>query len=189
MTVYNAIIVGFWLIFIIVWFVSSWSAKRNVHRSYGLQGFLARLVIVLIIVLLFRNQSASFLEGYAWSGAIHPLASLIGVVLCGIGIAYAIYARAYLGRNWGMPMSVKKDAELVTTGPYAQVRHPIYTGVLLGILGSALVTNLWWIVIFVAAAGYFIYSARREEKLMQETFPDQYPAYKKRTNMLIPFVF
>lgn len=88
-----------------------------------------------------------------------------------------------------MPMAVKEAPELVTTGPYATVRHPIYTGVILAILGSTLTGGWWWLVIFVISTAYFIYAAMREEKEMAKTFPDTYPAYKARTKMLIPYVF
>jgi len=85
-------------------------------------------------------------------------------------------------------MSVKESPELVVTGPYAYVRHPIYTGVILGMLGSALVAGWIWLIVALVAAAYFIWSATHEEKQMEQTFPDAYPAYKKRTKMLIPFV-
>ncbi len=88
-----------------------------------------------------------------------------------------------------MPQSVKENPELVTSGPYAYIRHPIYTGVLVAMIGTALVTSMLWLLIFVVTGGYFIYSALEEEKLMLKTFPDSYPAYKARSKMLIPFIF
>ncbi len=88
-----------------------------------------------------------------------------------------------------MPMSVQENAELATTGPYAYIRNPIYSGMLLAMLGSMLVAGLSWLIPFIFFAIYFIYSAKAEEKLMLAQFPDTYPAYKKRTKMLIPFVY
>jgi protein-S-isoprenylcysteine O-methyltransferase Ste14 len=85
-------------------------------------------------------------------------------------------------------MSVKENPELVTTGPYAHVRHPIYAGLCLAMLGSSLAHSTWWLVPFVFASGYFFYSARAEEKAMLKQFPDQYGAYVKRTKMFIPRV-
>src|SRR6185503_8446049 len=105
-----------------------------------------------------------------------------------VGITFAIWARYTLGRNWGMPMSVKEKPELVTSGPYALVRHPIYTGVLLALLGSTFVVGLWWLIIFAVGTIYFLYSAAREEALMMKEFPNEYPAYKARTKMLIPLI-
>ena len=75
------------------------------------------------------------------------------------------------------------------TGPYAFIRHPIYGGVLLMMVGTALgFAPVWWLA--AGAAGiYFFYSARAEERFMGERFPDSYPAYRARTKMLIPFLF
>lgn len=82
----------------------------------------------------------------------------------------------------------KIDTDLVTSGPYRLIRHPIYSGVLLMIIGTAVgITPLWWLV--AAAAGfYFVHSARAEERYMAERFPDTYAAYRARTKMLLPFL-
>ena len=104
------------------------------------------------------------------------------------GIALAIWARVYLGRNWGMPTSQKADPELVTSGPYRFVRHPIYTGILIALLGTALATNLLGLIIVGLLGAYFYYSASVEEKNLTATFPTAYPAYRASTKMLIPFV-
>jgi protein-S-isoprenylcysteine O-methyltransferase Ste14 len=113
---------------------------------------------------------------------------IAGVTLCALGVALAIWARVYLGKNWGMPMSRKEHPELVTTGPYAYVRHPIYTGLLLAMFGSAIAETAFWLVPLVVVGAYFIYSARSEEKGMVEEFPERYPAYQKRTKILVPFL-
>lgn len=101
---------------------------------------------------------------------------LAGVGFCALGVGLAILARTYLGRNWGMPMSRKENPELVTSGPYALVRHPIYGGMLLAMLGSTLGESVFWVLPFILFGIYFIYSATREERLMVRQFPDRYPA-------------
>ena len=101
----------------------------------------------------------------------------------------AIWARVYLGENWGMAATTKENVELVTSGPYKYVRHPIYSGVMLAMLGSALAGDAVWFIVFVLISLYFIYSARMEETNMLWVFPEQYAAYKKKTKMLIPFIF
>jgi protein-S-isoprenylcysteine O-methyltransferase Ste14 len=105
------------------------------------------------------------------------------------GVYLAIWARLVLGANWGMPMTQKQDPQLVTSGIYGYIRHPIYSGVLLMSLGSFLAVNYYWSLVFIVAAIYFVYSARVEERLMKKQFPTAYPAYMKRAKMLIPFIF
>jgi protein-S-isoprenylcysteine O-methyltransferase Ste14 len=105
-----------------------------------------------------------------------------------LGLALAIWARVYLGRNWGMPMSQKADPELVTAGPYSSIRHPIYSGIILAMIGMTIAVSLYWLVAVVAIGAYFLYSAIVEERSMARLFPDSYPEYKRSTKMLIPFI-
>jgi protein-S-isoprenylcysteine O-methyltransferase Ste14 len=86
-------------------------------------------------------------------------------------------------------MSLREGHELVTSGPYAYVRHPIYSGLMLAMIGSAFTAGLLWLLGPVLYFIYFIFAARSEEKTMLTQFPDAYPAYRRRTKMLIPFVF
>ena len=85
-------------------------------------------------------------------------------------------------------MTQKNDPELVTSGPYRFVRHPIYSGLLLAIVGTALATNLSLLIAAAVLGIYFAYSARVEERLLTTSFPVAYPGYRARTKMLIPFV-
>ncbi len=84
---------------------------------------------------------------------------------------------------------MKIDHELVTSGPYQYVRHPIYTGVLTALFGSGLVNGPFWMVVFVTGALVFAWRIRLEESYMMELFPDQYPEYRARTKALIPAVW
>lgn len=86
-----------------------------------------------------------------------------------------------------MPMSRKENPELVTSGPYAYVRHPIYAGILLAMLGSAIAASVVWVIPLTLFGAYFVYSARREEELMTRQFPAEYSAYMKRSSMLLPW--
>jgi protein-S-isoprenylcysteine O-methyltransferase Ste14 len=104
-------------------------------------------------------------------------------------LALAIWARIYLGGNWGTPMSQKVDPELVTSGPYRSIRHPIYSGILLAMIGTTIAVSLYWLVAVAMLGAYFLYSAVVEERFMASRFPDSYPPYKRSTKMLIPFIF
>jgi protein-S-isoprenylcysteine O-methyltransferase Ste14 len=191
MKIYNWLISALWLVFIIYWAVSAAGAKRTIGgasvwwREIGLR--LGVLVLVLLALWIsgaghaLRNARSYWLNTSAAMG-------VVGAVLCALGIGLAVLARVHLGRNWGMPMSRKENPELVATGPYALVRHPIYAGLLLAMLGSTIGLSLLWLPPLVLGGAYFIYSARREEALMTEQFPERYPAYMKRTKMLLPFV-
>jgi protein-S-isoprenylcysteine O-methyltransferase Ste14 len=137
------------------------------------------LVLAVVLTRIFSTRSL----------AVHVLVlEVVGVILVVCGLGLAVYARVNLGRNWGMPMTRKEEPELVTSGPYRVVRHPIYSGILLGVFGTALATNLYWFIAFLILVGYFFYSATVEEKLMTESFPTAYPAYRAKTKMLIPYL-
>jgi protein-S-isoprenylcysteine O-methyltransferase Ste14 len=121
--------------------------------------------------------------------AVHSvILETIGAVLFVCGIALAVWARLHLGRNWGMPMTQRAEPELVTSGPYRFVRHPIYTGLLTAVLGTALVNNLLGLIVVVVVLAYFYYCGTVEERNLAATFPQAYPEYKSRTKMLIPFL-
>ncbi len=187
----SEIIAASWLILVIAWAVSAGGAKRTVGRP-GLRRGAAmwRLGVLILILLALRLGGLRHGLGHAPFHAVNaslPLGAT-GAVMCALGVGLALFARYHLGRNWGMPMSRKEDPELVTSGPYAIVRHPIYTGLILAMLGSAIGQGFFWLLPLVLWGAYFIYSARREEKLMIEQFPQAYPAYMKRTKMLLPFV-
>jgi protein-S-isoprenylcysteine O-methyltransferase Ste14 len=94
-----------------------------------------------------------------------------------------------IGRNWGVPMTRKEEPELVTSGPYRLVRHPIYSGILLAGIGTAVSLSWFWLIAVGVAAAYFVYSATVEERYLSEQFPDAYPAYRRSTKMLVPYVF
>lgn len=85
-------------------------------------------------------------------------------------------------------MTQKDEPELVTSGPYHLIRHPIYSGILLALLGTALAMNVEWLILFAALGVYFVYSATMEERIMMTSFPTTYSSYRARTKMLIPFV-
>ncbi len=178
-----------WIVFLAYWWISALGAKKNVRGSSWRQGVEFRAALTVAIILLLQlNGVRSFIRHIEVIPQ-NPVVNVLGIVLCVAGIALAVWARWHLGRNWGMPMSLKEGHELVTTGPYRMVRHPIYTGFILAMLGSALVAGPFWLFAAVVSFLYFAYSASVEERLMMKQFPHQYPSYRKRTKMLIPFLW
>jgi protein-S-isoprenylcysteine O-methyltransferase Ste14 len=108
--------------------------------------------------------------------AVHSqVLQLAGIISLVSGVGLAVWARVHLGRNWGMPMTRKVDPELVTSGPYRFVRHPIYSGMLLAIVGTALVTNVSLLLAASVLAIYFVYSAGVEERLLRASFSGGLP--------------
>jgi protein-S-isoprenylcysteine O-methyltransferase Ste14 len=168
-----------WGLFWIYWLVSAVTAKRGSRpgrsRAEGL--LIAVLAFVLIRLL---------------GGARDPVHSLVlqilGVIFFVSGLGLAVWARVHIGRNWGMPMTQQQEPELVTSGPYRLVRHPIYSAILLALLGTAFATYIHLLIVVGMAAAYFVYSAREEERFLTTAFPTAYPAYSAKTKMLIPFV-
>jgi len=185
---FTALITAFWLLFWVYWLISAIGAKKNARRNPWWQGRGQRIFLLIIILLATRLQHRHVFGNYGVAPS-NPVARSTGVILCGLGILLAVWARVHLGRNWGEPMAVKEGHELVTTGPYRIVRHPIYSGILLAMLGSALAVGTPWLMAFVCVAAYLAYCAKMEEQLMTQQFPCEYPQYKRKTKMLIPFVW
>jgi protein-S-isoprenylcysteine O-methyltransferase Ste14 len=176
-----------WLLFVVYWAVAAAGAKRNASRHLWRGGIVLRLVAVLLIAAMLRSPSLRVLLAETQRSVSRSnFLGWTGVALCVLGFGLAIIARWHLGSNWGMPMSRKEQPELITSGPYAVIRHPIYTGLILAMLGSAIGVNVFWAVLLIPLGAYFIFSARREETIMLQLFPQQYPAYMARTGMLAP---
>jgi len=189
MTIFQSIIPALWLAFMVYWAISAFSAKRSLGITpWWRQGLLRGGIVVLIVAALHFTGAGGWLRTVRAYQAHSIVLGAIGAAVVLLGLGLAVYARIYLGRNWGMPMSRKEEPELVTGGPYAFVRHPIYTGIILAMLGSAIGESLFWGVLLIVFVPYFVYSARREEELMREQFPGQYPEYMRRTKMIVPLV-
>ena len=171
-----------WAAFWTYWLVAAFSVKRG-HLVWRRELCIRVMIIVLAILLVrlgvFRNRG---LPSDPW------LAGL-GLALFAAGLGFAIWARVHIGRNWGGPMSQKEQPDLVTTGPYRLVRHPIYSGLLVAGAGTALALDRRWLIVVLLAGVYFGYSATVEELYLGEVFPDAYPGYKRRTKMLVPYLF
>jgi protein-S-isoprenylcysteine O-methyltransferase Ste14 len=181
-----------WLIFWIYWVVSAVGVKQNVKGKGSWGGWLGgRLLFIVIVIAILNIPQFSGFWDWANSWAIfqNEVVRSIGVILAAAGIGFAIWARRHLGRNWSGTPRMKVGHGLVTSGPYRFVRHPIYTGMLVALFGSALTAGFVWFIIFIIVTGVFIRRIRIEEKYMMELFPDQYPAYRARTKALVPWVW
>lgn len=171
-----------WAAFWLYWLVAAFSMKReHVAWSHELR---IRVVIAVLVVLLLR---VGVFHGHDLDSG--PWRAGFGLILFALGLWFAIWARLHIRENWGTPMSRKDEPELVTSGPYRLVRHPIYSGILVAGAGTAVALSWTWIVAVALAAVYFVYSATVEERYLTERFPDAYPAYRRSTKMLVPWIF
>lgn len=187
-TIPHTFIIGSWLVFGAYWFVSAFFAKQSVRgqkRRFGTNAL--RIELVIVIVALFRLPWARTYLG--WRPDFASFWPWVGAALTLVGITLAVWARVYLGRNWGMPQTLRRDHELVSSGPYQLVRHPIYAGMLLGLLGTALAYGPFWFIMLLGVGAFFVYSTYVEERDLCARFPDAYRQYRARTKRLVPFIW
>ncbi|MGA7418922.1 MAG: isoprenylcysteine carboxylmethyltransferase family protein [Acidimicrobiales bacterium] len=177
----DIVILAGWVAFWVYWLAASVGVKAGQTRWTRFGG--ARVGIIVVVLLLVRLRA---FQGHAPS--VDPWLQGIGLAVFALGLALAVWARIYLGRNWGRPMSHKVDPELITTGPYRTIRHPIYTGIILAMIGTTIAVSVFGLVAVVGIGAYFLYSAVMEERYMTDLFPESYPEYKRSSKMLIPFI-
>ena len=171
---------GFWL----YWFVAAFSVKRSSRRIRWARELGIRAGIVVVAILLIR------LGAFRDHGLnTDPWRAGLGLALLALGLGFAVWARVHIGRNWGTPMTQKDEPELVTSGPYHLVRHPIYSGILVAGVGTAVALSWVGLIVVVLAGINFVYSATVEERYLTEQFPDTYATYKHATKAFVPFVF
>ncbi len=191
-----------WVGFLAFWAVMALSVKKTKVREPFLNRTMYGVWLMISGLLLVQGQFPSDKTGRSnlFDFAAVPfgdkiftptaMTGLIGLILAILGLALAIWARTTLGRNWSGDVTIKKDHQLVTRGPYAFVRHPIYTAMLMMFVGTWLTLgNLGGIAGLAAMFYGFWVKLKKEEAFMRKTFPDQYPAYAKRVKRLIPWVF
>lgn len=174
-----------WIIFWLFWLIAAFKSKPNIRQNA--RHFIAfRVILLIILIVALTNRSINFHHNLQINNSF---VVWLGAALFVVGLALALWARKAMGRNWGMPRSLKKEPELVTNGPFAYIRHPIYSGVILASIGSILAINLAFIIIFLLYSLIFISSAYAEEKTLIKVFPKEYPIYRSKTKMFIPYVF
>lgn len=174
---------------ILYWIVAAFSAKPALKRERGgqwrLYGFI--IAVVFLFVLLIRGSSGMRGGPVLWPYTL--FAGIVADILALGGLAIALWARITLGGNWSSNVVIKVDHELIQRGPYAYVRHPIYSGLLLMLLALLLNNGrVMWLIWFAAICLGLSIKARREEKLLAKHFPESYPKYRAKVKALIPFV-
>jgi protein-S-isoprenylcysteine O-methyltransferase Ste14 len=185
---YRYLFPALWLGWVAYWWVHARDVKAAARRE-PLASRLSHIVPLMVAVYLLWVPSLPvpvlgerFLPWAPWT-------FWAGAALTAAGLLFSIWARHELGRNWSGTVTIKQGHELVTSGPYALVRHPIYTGLLLAFAGSALARGEWRGVLAVLLAFWALWRKLGiEERWMREQFPDAYTAYAGRVAALLPFV-
>lgn len=179
---------GFWSAWIFLmayWLLKARANKTTARSSSNLRRWLQSALIFLGFCLITNVVQLGPLSRPLLPPS--PLLTGCGLALTWAGVLFAIWARSTLGRNWSAKPTVKQDHELITAGPYRLARHPIYTGMLLGAVGTALASTEWRGLIGVLMITVaFLLKIQIEERLMLETFPDSYPAYRREVKALLP---
>lgn len=185
---YESFFPAAWLIWSAYW----WALSRNVKPVVREESALARLSHILPLVVAAYLLAAPVVRVPVLGERFMPWTPWtfwIGAALTVAGLLFSVWARVHLGRNWSGIVTVKQDHELITSGPYAIVRHPIYTGLLLAFIGSAIARGEWRGVVAVAITWWAFYAKmRREERFMCEQFGDAYQGYCERVPALVPFL-
>ena len=177
-----------WLVFVAIWAIAAVSTKRTVYRETRAQRLRYWVLLVIAYFLLVYGRRLPFPLNLPIVPHVAPTA-WAAAVLCFIGLAFALWARVALGRNWSGVVTLKEGHELVERGPYRFVRHPIYTGILTMFFATALALgHLGGFAGTLLTVASFWIKLRDEEQLMLQQFPERYAAYRPRAKRIIPFV-
>lgn len=175
-----------WTLFAVYWMAMSFG-RKPARRREGVFGHLFQIVFLGgAFILLYAHGPQQ--------GPLHhrfvprePWVEDLGVAVVAAGIGFAIWARHHIGKQWSSQVEIREDHELIATGPYATIRHPIYTGILLAMLGTAIILGEWRGLVAVALATFgFWIKARREERFLVEEFGAKYAEHRRRTGFFLP---
>jgi protein-S-isoprenylcysteine O-methyltransferase Ste14 len=184
MTIYQQIVAACWAVMLVLWFALA--LVRDQRGRHSRSAWLLRLVVVALLVVAVHFLT----RGRPPPALAQPTqgVALAGAVLCVVGLAFAIWARVTVGRHWALPIAERDESDLVVTGPFAYVRHPIYTGVIAMLAGSALNVPGAYAEVLTAILSLLVL-ARKDDRDMSRQLPAVYPAYMQRTKRFVPFVF
>lgn len=178
-----------WMLWAAYWWMQSRQVKSTVRRESWRSRWMHFAPLLIAALLLWAPKLPLPLLEDRWL-PVTLWQLLAGEAMTMAGLGFTVWARRHLGRNWSVVVTIKQGHELVTSGPYAWVRHPIYTGLLLAFAGSALAQGEWRGVLALALAIWALgCKLRLEERWLREQFGPAYQAYCGRVAALLPFVY
>lgn len=186
---YESFFPAVWIAFLIYWQIRAFNTKSTQRLEPAVSRILRLLAILVAIVLLSTTRiPLPWLYRPLWQQGLWPF--WLGAIITVSGLLFAVWAREHLGRNWSRSVTIKQDHELITTGPYAVLRHPIYTGSLAGFLGLAIaLSQVRGFVAFALMFIVFWVKLSMEEQWMRSQFGETYATYVRRTAALVPYLF
>jgi protein-S-isoprenylcysteine O-methyltransferase Ste14 len=177
-----------WVVFWIYWFISAAGTRSSTKRR---QPFPPLLLITFLLILGWALFAGAAPPGLQQERVIPESIGidLAGLAIILLGLGLAVWARVKLGKNWSTRPTIRVGHTLVRTGPYRFVRNPIYTGLLVGFTGTAVVFGAFWafVLILFLLAG-FLMRIREEEKILLEEFGEEYEKYRREVRALIPYL-
>ena len=178
-----------WAVLVVVWLIGAFRTKRTIRRQSSSSRLIQIAVVAAGAYLLFaRYTGIRSLDRPVIPITVNLAASGFALIVFGVG--FSIWARLTLGANWSGTVTLKEDHALIQRGPYGMVRHPIYTGILAALMGSALERGLRSSLIALPLCGLgFWLKIKTEEQFMVQRFGEAYVQYKQKVKALVPFLF
>lgn len=175
-----------WSSFSVYWLFSSAKVKTDIKVHGNILLYVKiRYVAAVVALLQLIEQSDIWLMQ---SSETNIFLEILGALLVAAGISFSIWARHNLGANWSSRPAIKSGHQLIMSGPYRLVRHPIYGGLLVALLGSVLIGIHLWIFLLIYFAPLYVSKILNEDRLMLKQFPREYPPYKQHTKAIIPYI-
>ena len=184
---YNWFFPALWAAYLLYWQVAARGAKSNERLEPLVSRVVRSVTFLFVIVLLMGWLPIPVLYRFYLPENNWAVWFWIGAMVNVLGLGFAVWARVFLGSNWSRSVTIKQDHELITGGPYGLVRHPIYTGLLTGFLGSAIaIAQVRGLVAFALIFAVLWSKLRLEERWMRLQFGSVYEQYAQRVPSLVP---
>jgi protein-S-isoprenylcysteine O-methyltransferase Ste14 len=177
-----------WAAFWVYW----WVVSRRVEKTKRVQSGFARLLYLVLVYFGFALMAVPAFHAGLLGQRLLPATEtgfFAGALLLLVGLGFAVWARVHLGRYWSGTITLKEGHRLIRSGPYALVRHPIYTGILCAVLGTAIAQGeVRSALAFTGLAMLHHFKSRREERWLEEEFGEEYRQYHENVPALVPFL-
>lgn len=184
--IWNFLIDGPWIVFAVYWTIGAFKTRRTAKKeSFAARYSVMAAEVVGFYMLLSGDAGIGVLGRRIFTRTFEL--RVVGVVVLWIGIGLALWARWHLGQYWSGRITIKEGHRLIRTGPYARLRHPIYSGLILAAAGTAIEIDQWRGVaaVCIILFGFWI-KGSREEALLSKQFGAEFDEHRRSTGFLLP---